>query len=288
MLDLPFEPPIQKIEHPLFLEKNIEVSIKRDDLIHPFVSGNKWRKLKYVFRFAQETNIKHLISFGGAYSNHLLALACAGAMCGFKTSAFVRGEEVKNHMLFLCKIWGMELHFVSREAYRNKRKLFDDKFSEDNTTMFIDEGGRGELAMKGCEEILDSMDQDFTHAICAVGTGTTLAGIAKRAAELNMNAEGICVLKGAELIDNDVKQLAPDLHNWNIHHNFHRGGYAKTDEELMEFIKTIASSTGILLDQVYTGKMMMAVFELAKQDYFKPKSKLLLVHTGGLLGLLSQ
>ena len=288
MLELPFEPPVEKINLQLFQDKNIEVFIKRDDMIHPFVSGNKWRKLKYVFRHAKENNITHLVSFGGAYSNHLLALACAGAMCGFKTTAFVRGEEVKNHMLLLCKIWGMNLIFVSRESYRNKRKLFDDTFSGDVNTMFIDEGGRGELAMQGCEEILDNIDTDLTHAFCAVGTGTTLAGIAKRASQLNISAEGICVLKGAEEIDRDVEMLAPNLQNWKIHHHFHRGGYAKTDDELMEFIKTIASTTGILLDQVYTAKMMKAVFELTAQNYFKPNSKLLLIHTGGLLGLLSQ
>ena len=115
MLELPFEPPVQKLELPLFDEKKIEVFIKRDDLIHPFVSGNKWRKLKYVLADAKNKHKNHLISFGGAYSNHLLALACAGAMYGFKTSAFVRGEEVKNHMLMLCKIWGMQLYFVTRD-----------------------------------------------------------------------------------------------------------------------------------------------------------------------------
>jgi len=288
MLDLPFEPSVERIPHSLFIEKKVDVFIKRDDQIHPFVSGNKWRKLKYVFQYAKENNKNHLVSFGGAYSNHLLALACAGAMYGFKTSAFVRGEEVKNHMLFLCKIWGMELNFVSRESYRNKRKLYDDCYFSNNNSMFIDEGGRGELAMQGCEEILDDIDKGFTHVICAVGTGTTLAGIAKRAAEYNMVAEGICVLKGAEEINNDIEKLIPNLTNWKVHHGFHRGGYAKTDQELMEFIQSIASTTGILLDQVYTGKMMMAVFNLIKRDYFKSGSKLLLVHTGGLLGLLSQ
>ena len=288
MLELPFEPPAQKLDHPLFDEKNIEVFIKREDLIHPFVSGNKWRKLKYVLADAKYHHKNHLISFGGAYSNHLLALACAGAMYGFKTSAFVRGEEVKNHMLMLCKVWGMQLHFVTRAAYKNKQILFDSEFGQNEYAYFIDEGGRGELAMKGCEEILDNIDAGFTHTLCAVGTGTTLAGLAAGASKLNMIAEGICVLKGAEEIDNDVKHFIPTLSNWKIHHRFHRGGYAKTDAELMQFIKTIASSTGILLDQVYTGKMMMGVFELAKEDHFKPQSKLLLIHTGGLLGLLSQ
>ncbi len=288
MLELPFDPPVQKIEHELFNEKAVQVFMKRDDLIHPFVSGNKWRKLKYVFEFAEKNNKKILVSFGGAYSNHLVALASAGAMYGFKTTAFVRGEEVKNHMLLLCKTWGMHLIFVSRESYRDKYKLFETHFGNDESFMFIDEGGRGELAMLGCAEITDGIDADFTHAFCAVGTGTTMAGIALGVSKKNMQAEGICILKSAEGIENDVKKLIPELHNWKMHHNFHRGGYAKTDEELMRFITEFATQTGILLDQVYTGKMVLAVFNLIKNDYFKPQSKILLVHTGGLLGLLSQ
>lgn len=288
MLELPFEPPVQKINDVLFEEKGISVFMKREDLIHPFVSGNKWRKLKYVFSFAKENNKKILVSFGGAFSNHLVALACAGAMYGFKTEAFVRGEEVKNHMLMLCKTWGMKLHFVSRDSYRNKKKLFDDKFGNDEKYMFIDEGGRGELAMKGCVEILDNIDEDFTHIFCAVGTGTTLAGIAISASLRKINVEGICVLKGAEGIENDIRNLIPENINWKLHHLFHRGGYAKCDEELISFIQKFATETGILLDQIYTGKMVLAVYDLIRKDYFKSKSKILLIHTGGLLGLLSR
>jgi 1-aminocyclopropane-1-carboxylate deaminase len=228
------------------------------------------------------------VSFGGAYSNHLVALACAGAMYGFKTTAFVRGEEVKNPMLTLCETWGMDLRFVSRESYKNKHFLFDHFFSTNEQAYFIDEGGKGELAMKGCSEILDNIDADYTHVICAVGTGTTLAGLALAASKHNIVAEGVCVLKGAEGINEEVHHLIPQLQNWKIHHQFYRGGYAKTDDALMQFIKQTASTTGILFDQVYTAKMMMAVIELIEHDYYKPKSRLLLIHTGGLLGLLSQ
>jgi 1-aminocyclopropane-1-carboxylate deaminase len=288
MLELLNETPVQKINYPVFDEHKVEAFIKRDDLIHPFISGNKWRKLKYVLADAKNQHKNHLVSFGGAYSNHLVALACAGAMYGFKTTAFVRGEEVHNHMLLLCKIWGMQLYFVSREAYKNKHELFNSYFANDSDSYFIDEGGRGELAMKGCAEILDGCTQKFSHTICAVGTGTTLAGLAIAGSKQNILAEGICVLKGAEEIYNDVKILIPNLDNWKIHHQFYRGGYAKTDEELLQFIKTFASSTGILLDQVYTAKMMMGVIQLVNENYYPPHSKLLLIHTGGLLGLLSQ
>jgi 1-aminocyclopropane-1-carboxylate deaminase len=288
MLDLSFDPPVQPFYNPLFESKQLQVFIKREDLIHPFVSGNKWRKLKYVLKDARENGATQLVSFGGAYSNHLVALACAGAMYGFAASAFVRGEKVKNPMLTLCETWGMNLQFVSRDAYKNKQQLFDNYYADHKDAYFIDEGGKGELAMKGSAEILDYINDSFTHVVCPVGTGTTLAGLAIAAAKHNMMAEGICVLKGSEELTHDVKQLVSSFHNWKIHYGFHRGGYAKTDDDLMVFIKQTASTTGILFDQVYTAKMMLAVIELVKQDYYKPGSKLLLIHTGGLLGLLSQ
>lgn len=287
MPELFSEPPIQQFFHPVFTAKGVEVFIKREDLIHPFISGNKWRKLKYVLADAKTKQKKLLISFGGAYSNHLVALACAGAMHGFATKAFVRGEEVSNHMLGLCKTWGMELQFVSREEYRNKEALFEMQYGKNEEAYFIDEGGRGPLAAKGCEEILDTAS-GFTHVVCAIGTGTTFAGLANGAARKGMKAEGICVLKGAEAIEQDVKELTGTNTNWSIHHRFHEGGYAKTSPALLAFIDAFAAQTGILLDQVYTGKMMKAMIQLVEENYYTSSDKLLLIHTGGLLGLLSR
>jgi 1-aminocyclopropane-1-carboxylate deaminase len=285
MFALPIEPPVQPIHHPLFTKHGVEVFMKRDDMIHPFISGNKWRKLKYIVDDAKQQNAKHLVSFGGAYSNHLVALACAGAMAGFTTTAFVRGEEVSNPMLNLCKLYGMGLIFVSREAYRNKRVLYTEFAQQNASTYFIDEGGKGDFAAKGCEEILTNTSTQITHAICAVGTGTTLAGLAKRAKLLGITAEGVCVLKGAENMDGEIAQLAG--YDVKVHHQFHRGGYAKTDAELLNFIKDFASRTGILLDQVYTAKLMMALAQLIDEGYYQPKSKIMAVHTGGLLGMMS-
>jgi 1-aminocyclopropane-1-carboxylate deaminase len=284
MLELLFEPPIQPIQLPVFAEHNIEVFMKREDLIHPFISGNKWRKLKYVLQDAQSQGKNTLVSFGGAYSNHLVALACAGAMYGFNTIAFVRGEEVTNHMLGLCRTYGMELKFVDRESYKNKEKLYADFASED--CYFIDEGGKGILAAKGCEEILNGVE-NFSRIICAVGTGTTFAGLVNGAAKKNMTVEGICVLKGAQDIEKEVEELIGSNRNWNMHHEFHGGGYAKTTPELFNFIDEFASQTGILLDQVYTAKMVLGVISLVKKEHYRSGEKLLLVHTGGLLGLLS-
>ena len=256
-------------------------------MIHPFISGNKWRKLKYTLQDAVKKNKTHLVSFGGAYSNHLNALACASATFGFKATAFLRGETVSNQMLALNKLWGMELIFVDRTAYKNKSELFDKHFSNDEKAYFIDEGGAGPFGAKGCEEIVTELTETYDKIFCAVGTATTLQGIAQAIKNngLQTKAEGICVLKGAEEIDAHLKANGLEDY-YKIHHQFHEGGYAKTNPELFDFIKLFASKTGILLDQVYTAKMMKAVFTLAEQDYFEPNSKIICVHTGGLLGLL--
>ncbi len=287
MLELPFDPPVQKIDLPEFNRQGVQVFIKREDTIHPFISGNKWRKLKYVLREARQLNKTHLVSFGGAYSNHLVALACAGAMFGFRTSAFVRGEEVNNVTLGLCKTWGMQLQFVSREDYRHKQELFDAHYGNNTNVLMIDEGGRGTLAMQGCAEILNEV-KGFTHVCCAVGTGTTLAGLAISAAEKGMVAEGFCVLKNAEGIAEDVQQLLHHQTPFFMHHRFYFGGYGKADEGILQFISSFASSTGILLDQVYTAKMMLGIRTLIEEGYYQEGSKILAIHTGGLTGLLSQ
>jgi 1-aminocyclopropane-1-carboxylate deaminase len=285
MLELPFEPPTQPLHHAAFAQAGIQVLVKREDLIHPFISGNKWRKLKYVLHDAKQQQKSTLISFGGAYSNHLAALACAGAMYGFKTCAFIRGEEVHNYVLQLCKSYGMQLQFVSREQYLHKEKLYQSIATPN--TYFIDEGGKGILAQKGCEEIRYTVSE-ITHIVCAIGTGTTFAGIAKTATAKGIMAEGICVLKGAESINEEIKQSIGHSNNWHVHHQFHEGGYAKTTPELWQLIDETAASTGILFDQVYTAKMLKATITLAQQGYFAQGSKVLLIHTGGLLGLLSR
>jgi len=285
MLSLPFEPPIQQLELPIFSQLGLNVFVKREDTIHPFISGNKWRKLKYLLADAKQKDKTILVSFGGAYSNHLVALACAGAMHGFSTIGIVRGEKVNNHMLQLCQTWGMVLFFVSREAYNEKQLLFANLNLPHS--YFIDEGGKGELAMKGCMEILKTVN-GFSHVICSLGTGTTFAGLAQSAIKKGMKPEAICVLKGATAINNEVAKMIGSENNWIIHHQFHGGGYAKTTTALWTFIDDFAKQTGILLDQIYTAKMMQGVIQLAQQQHYKKGDKLLLIHTGGLLGLLSR
>lgn len=284
--------PITQLHFPLFEKSELKLFLKRDDLIHPIISGNKWRKLKYVLEDAEKKGQKHLVSFGGAYSNHLLALACAGAAYRFRTTAFVRGEkpEKSNPTLFLCSLFGMELLYVSRESYKNKQQLFSDRFGNMRECRFIDEGGTSLHAVQGCAEMIAELPEEYDSIFCAAGTGTTMAGIAKGASVSGSKCviEGIAVLKDASFLEAEVEKIAPGLRNWKLHTDFHEGGYAKCSADLLAFIRDFARNTGILLDQVYTGKMLKGLFTLAEQDYFKSGSRILAVHTGGWTGLLSQ
>ncbi len=288
MFDFEIYSPEEEIKLPLLQQKAIKWFIKRDDLIHPFISGNKWRKLKYNLEKATLSKKNHLISFGGAYSNHILALAAAGAKFGFKTTAFIRGEEVKNEMLRLCQIFGMQLIFVTREAYQYKRNLYNTYFSDEKDTFFIDEGGAGKDAEKGCREIINELKQHYDYIFCAAGTGTTAAGIINSIIPLQHNTSFhvVPVLKGYEILKNDINNLLDNSYNYHIQDNYHFGGYAKTKPELINFIKYFASETGILTDPVYTGKVAYCIHDLIQKDFFPPNSKILMIHTGGLFGIL--
>jgi 1-aminocyclopropane-1-carboxylate deaminase len=281
--------PIEQLHFDLLKEKQIELFIKREDLIHPFIAGNKWRKLTYILQDASSKNKKHLVTFGGAYSNHLLAVACTGAKYHFKTTGFVRGEELSNHILGLCRWFGMHLIFVERDAYRDKVKLFEENFSDGNEAYFIEEGGAGELGAKGCGEILKGIENEYSHVFCSVGTGGTIEGLIGYANEHKPKAsiEGIVVLKGGDFLQKQIEEKKFNQANWRLHQGFHEGGYAKTSPELLAFIQHFASQTGILIDQVYEGKMMKAIFSLADENYFKKGSKILAIHCGGTLGMLS-
>lgn len=282
--------PVEPLDFPLFREKNLTLHMKRDDLIHPFISGNKWRKLKYTLQNAADQRKSHLVTFGGAWSNHLLATACAGAKFGFKTTAFVRGEPVTNANLSLCALFGMELRFVARTAYRDKLALFHQNFGADPTAYFIDEGGYSPEGSKGCGEILNELSQVYDHIFCAAGTGTTLAGMAcaLAARKSNTRLHGISVLAGGDFLYRRIADLCPeaDAHLYTLHTGYHFGGYAKTKPELNAFIQHFCQKTGILIEPVYTGKLCYAVFDLARANYFAEGDRILLIHTGGLVGLL--
>jgi 1-aminocyclopropane-1-carboxylate deaminase len=274
--------PIQEISY-----NGFNISVKREDLIDPYISGNKWRKLKYPLADALANHKNHLVTFGGAYSNHLVATAAVASRNGLKATAFVRGENVANEMLLLCKLFGMQLIFVSRDSYKDKIKLFNDFFGNDEFAYFIDEGGASELGVKGCCEIIEETHSHFDHLFCAAGTGTTTAGLLKAINhhKLTTKLHVVPILKGGDFIKVEIEKYEANLSNLLLHTEYHFGGYAKTTDELLLFMKDFIAQTGILIDQVYTAKMFYAIYDLFKKGHFTKNEKILAIHTGGLLGI---
>ena len=278
----------QKIE--MVFPNGIELYIKREDLLHPIISGNKFRKLKYNIQEAKRLGHTTLLTFGGAFSNHILAVAGAGAEFGFKTIGIIRGEELENKIaenptLAKAQELGMQFHFVTRTAYRDKEeKMFVDYLHEMFGNFYlIPEGGTNELAIKGCEEILTDTDKVyFTHVACAVGTGGTISGLINSSGQ-NQQIIGFSSLKGAFL--SDVIRNFVVKTNWNINDSYHFGGYGKVNDELIQFLNSFYSQTNIPLDPVYTGKMVFGVLDLIAKAYFPSNSKILMIHTGGLQGI---
>ncbi len=288
MIEFPLYSPVEMIDDALFAEKQVRVFIKRDDLIHPFISGNKWRKLKYITKKAEAENRNHLVTFGGAWSNHLLATACAAAKFGFKSTGIVRGEEIRNNLLDFCRLFGMDLQFIDRESYRDKKNIFKDKFSNQDNSFFIDEGGASPEGVLGCSELIAELGSDYDHIFCACGTGTTAAGIINglKQNKLATRFHGISVLKNAEFLRSEIDKYLNNEVNYELHTDYHFGGYAKTSPVLIQFIKNFTARTGILIDPVYTGKMMYAVYDLVRTNQISEGDSILVIHTGGLFGLL--
>lgn len=275
--------PVQQIKFASFKQ----LFVKRDDLIDPYISGNKWRKLKYILARAKAENKTRLITFGGAYSNHLVATAAAASRSGLTATAFVRGEEVKNEMLLLCELFGMKLIFIDRESYRDKQKLFQQHFANDTQAYFIDEGGASIEATIGCAEVIGELTETYDHIFCAAGTGTTAAGLLKGIQQYGLQTKLhiIPVLKGASFIQNEIAKYTPLSNHLELHLDYHFGGYAKTTTELIDFIKTFTAQTGLLLDPVYTAKMFYAILDLQQKGLINHNDKILGIHTGGLMGL---
>lgn len=257
--------------------------IKRDDLIHPIVSGNKWRKLKFVIIKAQAEGKNHLVTFGGAYSNHLLATACAGATLGLKTSCFLRADEaIANHYLTAAKLYGMNLIPVSREGYRHKEELFREHFGADKQAYYVAEGGESTEAIQGVTEIIEELEFEPDYILHASATATTALGLGKGIQSKGWKTKvlAIAVLKNAAEQRDKVQQnnLSDTI---DILDGFHHGGYAKTSEPLMLFLQQTIASTGIMLDPVYTGKALFALNEI------NPKGRIVFLHTGGTMGIFS-
>ncbi|MEO0045075.1 MAG: D-cysteine desulfhydrase [Bacteroidota bacterium] len=277
----------QKIE---INHANISLYIKREDLLHPYISGNKYRKLKYNLVLAKSEQKSILLTFGGAFSNHILAVAAAGKEMGFRTIGIIRGEELRdkiaeNPTLQKAQDFGMVFDFVSREVYRDKNS---DDFMLQLEAQFGDfyllpEGGTNDLAVKGCEEILTQSDESFDYICCAVGTGGTISGIIN-CSKHSQQVLGFPALKG-DFLKEDICKFV-EKSNWDLVTEYHFGGYAKINAELVRFINDFHQKYQIPLDPIYTGKLVYGVFDLIDKDWFPKGSKILLIHTGGLQGIL--
>ncbi len=268
-------------------------TIKRDDLLHPQISGNKWRKLCYNLSDAKQQGKKTLLTFGGAYSNHIYAVAAAGQLLGFKTIGLIRGEKPAEFgaTLRFVKSAGMELHFLSRTAYRQKEIP---KIINQEKCFLIPEGGTNGLAIPGCEEIVDEvleqMDGKAPDYWClSCGTAGTITGVISGLAGRSQ-VLGFPALKGDFLKDTIIRlqkefNLA-EQHNWQLITDYHFGGYARFQPELIEFMHSFYSETRILLDPVYTGKLFFGIFDLIEKNFFPKGANIVAIHTGGLQGII--
>ncbi len=278
----------QKVE--LSLPHNIELFLKREDLLHPHISGNKFRKLKYNLLEASKQKASTLLTFGGAFSNHILATAAAGNVNGFKTIGVIRGEELlndykQNPTLSLAKQFGMQFYFVDREKFRLKNETsfiaeLKDRFGD---FYLVPEGGTNDLAIKGCEEILTIEDASFDYICCAVGTGGTISGLINSSNREKHKIIGFSALKG-DFLNDDIRKFAKQ-DNWQLISDYHFGGYGKIKPELITFLNEFYVQTKIPLDPIYTGKMMFGIVDLIEKGFFPNNTKILAIHTGGLQGI---
>ncbi|MBS1946570.1 MAG: pyridoxal-phosphate dependent enzyme [Bacteroidetes bacterium] len=282
---------VDSLHLPALAKKNIYADVLRLDKIHEVVSGNKWFKLKYYLEETAKARCNTILTFGGAYSNHIIATACAAQTFGLKSIGVIRGERpsMPSHTLLFAEKYGMELEFINRNEYRKKNeKDFLNRLQIKFPGCYIvPEGGAGKLGAKGSREILQLTDHEkYSHVICAVGTGTTFAGLTN-ALTAAQNMIGICILKGAKHILNDLKTLSdPPAQSARLEiiHDYHFGGYAKKNKELFTFMNAFYEQTGIPSDFVYTGKLFYAVLSLIEKNYFARGSRLLIIHSGGLQG----
>jgi len=278
--------PVQEIREEIFDTFALKVFMKRDDLIHPEVSGNKWRKLKYNLKHACDIGVSQIISFGGAFSNHIHALGYACRDLKLPLTIFVRGERTLplNPTLADLTSLGVNIRYLSREKYRERNsEVFLRSLEKDfPDSMIIPEGGSNQLALTGVGEMIAELKQQYDDILLPVGTGGTLAGCSV-AAPSGTNITGFVVLKGADGIAADINRLTTRK-NYALCHDYHFGGYAKYTPELVEFMNTFKAQHGISLDPVYTGKMIFGFYQRVAKGFYRNK-RILLIHTGGLQGV---
>ena len=279
----------QKVNLQILKEKEISLYIKREDMIHPLISGNKYRKLKYNIIEAKNEGFDSLLTYGGAFSNHIVATACAAKENGLKSIGIIRGEELafkwqENPTLTTATAFGMQLKFITRKQYKNKysKEFIEELKVEYNDFYLLPEGGTNDMAVKGCEEILIGNDSDFNVICCSVGTGGTIAGIIN-SARPEQHVIGFPALIG-DFLKEDICKFASNM-NWELQTRYNFGGYAKINIELIDFINDFKEKTQIPLDPIYTAKMIFGILDMVKKNEFKRHSKILAIHTGGLQGI---
>ncbi len=294
--------PLQALHDEHTQKAGISLFIKREDLIHEQISGNKYRKLKYNLTQARAQKHDTLLTFGGAHSNHIYATAAAGYLHGFRAIGIIRGEETLplNETLAFAQAAGMQLHYINRTDYRRKT---EENFILQLRQQFggfylVPEGGSNAHAVRGCSEIIAELPP-FDYVACACGTGGTLAGLAAGIVEQKRNAQalGFAVLKGADFLYQDIDALLKAYHThyigadfsqetyqnaYQLHLDFHFGGYAKQKPELTNFIEWFEAKHHIKIEFVYTGKILFGIYELIKQNRFQAGQKIVVLHTGGL------
>ena len=284
------ESPLQNIEHTLLNEKNVSLCIKRDDLLHPLISGNKWRKLKYNLIAMQTLKKSELLTFGGAFSNHIHACAAAAKHFNLKIHGIIRGPELdpQNPTLKFAKQCGMQLHPVTRLEYRERHNpnYLAQLQARFPNAYILPEGGTNKAALQGCKELAQSLPE-ADYVICPTGSGGTLAGLIE-GCDSTTQVLGVAVLKQAEYLNNEIKSLSPvaaQQQNWQLLTEFHDGGYGKFSSQLWQFCQRMQNQHQLPLEPIYSGKMMHALWQLIEQDYFPSGTHIIAIHTGGLQGL---
>lgn len=288
-IDLALPSPLQRVRWCTAEASYIDFYVKREDLIHTDISGNKWRKLKYNLDHVLASDTKGIITFGGAFSNHIHATAAAGHYYGISTVGIIRGEDdLDNPTLRQARVWGMALHFISRAAYREKEKAEIVKAIRTGLPdhLLLPEGGSNQLALLGTAEIVEEANcqHDCQHLIVSAGTGATAAGMIT-ALLPHQHLWVVSALKGDFLKGEINRYLDTPSSQWTLLTKYHRGGYARVDSDLIDFIHAYYVETGIPLDPIYNGKSMMALADLIHTGQIPPRSTVAYIHTGGRQGI---
>lgn len=289
------ETPVLELEEPLAIAAGVKLLVKREDMNHPRVSGNKWWKLKYNLQEITAQGKDTILTFGGAYSNHIYATAVAAEACGLRSIGLIRGEErfPLNPILTAARKFGMTLEYISREEYRRKTdEAFLSALKEKwNDPYLVPEGGTNEAGVRGAKEFGISLQATpFDYLCVPVGTGGTIAGLIQ-ATGSRAEIIGFPAIRGEGSLASDIAMLSGEIEQatrWRLERDYHHGGYARATPELIAFVEQFERAHGFALDMIYTSKMMFGIFDLMKRGYFARGSTVLAVHTGGLFGRQEQ